>query len=382
MVGGLKFYDRKEIRDAIAYLRVVFNPLDTVSLMRIINVPKRGIGDTTLAKLDAFGTANGLSLFDVISSPDVLAGIQGVTARVKKPLELFSEFIFNLIGCQENMSVHDLIEHILAESGYIADLEHEKKPENETRIENLKEFLSVAKEFEKSEDEPNLENFLSQISLVADIDNADMDDDRVTLMTLHSAKGLEFPIVFMSGMEEGLFPHSRTLMNPEEIEEERRTCYVGITRAQRKLYMTNARGRMIYGRSVSYPQSRFLAEIPEEYMERLIVRQNAYGFANSSVVQQRGYGAAFRPSMQQSPTPAGTAGSNSFRTLPIKIDGAALHPDMSVKWSVGDKAKHGKWGIGTIVSVKGVGEEVELKIAFPGQGIKGLMQKYAPISKI
>lgn len=381
MVGGLKFYDRREIRDAIAYLRVVFNPLDTVSLMRIINVPKRGIGDTTLAKLDAFAAANGLSLFDVISSPDVLAGIQGVTARVKKPLELFSEFIFNLIGCQENMSVHDLIEHILAESGYITDLEHEKKPENETRIENLKEFLSVAKEFEKSEDEPNLENFLSQISLVADIDNADMDDDRVTLMTLHSAKGLEFPIVFMSGMEEGLFPHSRTLMNPEEIEEERRTCYVGITRAQRKLYMTNARGRMIYGRSVSYPQSRFLAEIPEEYMERLIVRQNAYGFANSSVVQQRGYGAAFRPSMQQSPTPAGTAGSNSFRTTPIKIDGAALHPDMSVKWSVGDKAKHGKWGVGTIVSVKGVGEEVELKIAFPGQGIKGLMQKYAPISK-
>ena len=397
MVGGLKFYDRKEIKDIIAYLRIIFNPMDTVSLLRIINVPKRGLGDTTMGKLTAYAAENDLSLFDVISNPDTLAEIPGITARVKKPLELFSTFIFNFISYQENMSLSELIDHVLKESGYIDELEREKKPENETRVENLKEFIGVAKDFEKGDEVPNLENFLSQISLVSDIDNADMEEDRVTLMTLHSAKGLEFPIVFMAGMEEGLFPHARTLMNPEEIEEERRTCYVGITRAQRKLYMTYARSRTIYGRSAVYPPSRFLGEIPDEYMERLIVRQNAYGFANSTVVEQRGYGAQFRPSMQQMGNGTVRFGQGHPKSALDALQGLQKHipgspaaqnnagivrPDTSVKWSVGDKAQHGKWGIGTVVSVKGSGEEVELKIAFPDQGIKGLMQKYAPITKV
>ena len=371
MVGGLKFYDRKEIKDILAYMRVIFNPADTVSLMRIINVPKRGLGDTTLAKLNEFAVENDMSLFDVISNPSL---VPGITARVKRPLELFAEFVFKMMAYQDNLSVHDIADHVMRESGYLAELESSNKPDDEARLENLKEFLSVARDFEKGDDVPNLENFLSHIALVADIDNADLEEEKVTLMTLHSAKGLEFPIVFMSGMEEGLFPHSRTLMNETEIEEERRTCYVGITRAQRKLYMTNARSRMIFGRTVTYPQSRFLSEIPDECMERLIVRQNAYGFANSNVVQQRGYGSAFRPSIQQN------SGTNNFKATPIAT-GTAIQPDINVSWSVGDKAKHGKWGTGTVVSVRGTGEEVELKIAFPGQGIKGLMQKYAPISK-
>ena len=396
MVGGLKFYDRKEIKDILAYLRVIYNPLDTVSLMRIINVPKRGLGATTLAKLNEYADGQGLTLFDVISSPDVLDTIPGITARVKKPLELFSVFIFKYMGLQANLKISDLIDKVLKESGYIKELEEEKKPENESRLENLKEFIGVAKDFEKEEENPTLEAFLSQLALVSDIDNADIEDDRVTLMTLHSAKGLEFPIVFMVGMEEGLFPHSRTLMEPAEIEEERRTCYVGITRAQRKLYLTNAQKRTIYGRQSAYPPSRFLSEIPEEYLEKLIPRVNAYGFANANNygAQQRSGLMTFQPSASQmgrgmkgggQPQSALQAMSalRSRNTGTAQPAGnTAIRPDTSVEWKVGDKARHGKWGIGTVVSVKGEGEEVELKIAFPDQGVKGLMQKYAPITKV
>lgn len=369
MVGGLKFYDRKEIKDILAYLRVIYNPADMVSLMRIINVPKRGLGDATLGKLNDYANQNEMTLFDVISNPEQ---VPGLTARVKRPLELFSEFVFNMMAYQHNLSVQDLMDRVMKESGYIEELESEKKPENETRLENLKEFLSVAKDFEKSGETPTLENFLSQVALVADIDNAELEDDRVTLMTLHSAKGLEFPIVFVTGMEEGLFPHSRTLMNETEIEEERRTCYVGITRARRKLYLTNAKMRTIYGKTVCYPQSRFLSEIPPETLERLVVRANAYGFASSGSYQS-GFSASFRPSgTGQSVAKDGTAPATS----PV------IRPDSTVVWRIGDKAQHGKWGIGTVVSVKGSGEEVELSIAFPDQGIKALMQKYAPITKV
>lgn len=365
MVGGLKFYDRKEIKDILAYLRVIFNPADTVSLMRIINVPKRGLGDATIGKLNDFALQNNMSLFDVVSNPEL---VPGLTNRVKKPLELIGEFIFTMMAYQNNLSVKELIEKVMQDSGYLAELEAEKKPENETRIENLKELLSVAKDFAKSGEVPNLENFLSNVALVSDIDNADLEDDRVTMMTLHSAKGLEFPIVFIAGMEEGLFPHSRTLMNETEIEEERRTCYVGITRARRKLYLTNAKMRTIYGKTLCYPQSRFLSEIPDPYLERLVVRANSYGFTNSNN-NQIGYSSSFRP-------------TNQMQTAPqIRTAGPVIKPDNNISWRAGDKAKHGKWGIGTVVSVKGSGEEVELQIAFPDQGIKSLMQKYAPITK-
>lgn len=366
MVGGLKFYDRKEIKDILAYLRVIFNPNDTVSLMRIINVPKRGLGDATIGKLNEYANANQLSLFDVVSNPDM---VPGITARVKRPLELFAEFVFKMMAYQNNMSVMNLIDHVMKESGYLAELEAEDKVENQTRIENLKELLSVAKDFAKSGEVDNLENFLSQVALVSDIDNADLEDDRVTLMTLHSAKGLEFPIAFIAGMEEGLFPHARTLMNESEIEEERRICYVGITRARRKLYLTNAKMRTIYGKTLSYPQSRFLNEIPDEYLDRLVVRANNYGFTNASN-NQIGFSSSFRP-------------TNQMQTATTPVQRAdVIKPDTNVAWRAGDKAKHGKWGIGTVVAVKGSGEEVELQIAFPDQGIKALMQKYAPITKV
>ncbi len=395
MVGGLKFYDRKEIKDILAYLRVIYNPLDTVSLMRIINVPKRGLGAASLGKIAAYADANGLTVFDVISNPDTIDAIPGITARTKKPLELFATFIFKYMGYQANMHIDDLIEKVLEESGYLRELKEENKPENESRIENLKEFIGVARDFEKSEENPTLENFLATLSLVSDIDNAELEDDRVTLMTLHAAKGLEFPTVFMIGMEEGLFPHSRTLMDENEIEEERRTCYVGITRAERKLYLTCARQRTIYGKTSPAVRSRFLGEIPEEYTESLIPRANSYGFANANHYgpQQRNGTMTFRPSASQmgrNPAAFTDKAKSAFevlnsmqkRSVNVQPQTGVIRPDTSVEWKVGDKARHGKWGVGTVVSVKGEGEEVELKIAFPGQGVKGLMQKYAPISKV
>ena len=275
MVGGLKFSDRKATKDIVAYLRVIFNPLDSVSLLRIINVPKRGIGQTSLSKLMEYAAANDLTLFDVISNQDVLAAIPGITSRVKRPLELFTSFIFNIMAIQTNLSMNDLISHVMQESGYQAELENDKKPESKERLENLKEFIGMAKEFMEKEEQPTLENFLAQLSLVSDVDHADFADDRVTLMTLHAAKGLEFPIVFITGMEEGIFPHSRALMDDDQMEEERRACYVGITRAERKLYLTHAAKRTLYGRANANPASRFLAEIPKECLEELVPRRNA-----------------------------------------------------------------------------------------------------------
>ena len=265
MVGGLKFYDRKEIKDILAYLRLIYNPLDTVSLLRVINTPKRGIGATSIARLTQYAEESGQPLFAILANPDELAQVPGLTARASKPLLAFASMIFSLMGEAPEMHLDDLVEKVLDETKYIEELQKDKKTENESRIENLHEFVGVARDFEHDEENPDLETFLSQLSLVSDIDNADMEDDRVTLMTLHAAKGLEFPVVFRAGMEEGLFPHSRTLTEPDEMEEERRTCYVGITRAQRKLYLTYARQRMLYGRPNAFPSSRFLAGSPGEF---------------------------------------------------------------------------------------------------------------------
>ena len=369
MVGGLKFYDRKEIKDIFAYLRVIYNPNDNISLLRIINVPKRGVGDTSISKLAEYANANNMSLFDVISNPDLVPGLM---ARVRKPLELLAEFVFTMIALKDNMSVADLIDKVMKESGYIKELEEENTTQSETRLENLKELLSLAKDYMKNTGlDDNLENFLSHVALVSDIDNVDLDEDKITMMTMHSAKGLEFPVAFIAGMEEGLFPHSRTLMNESEIEEERRICYVGITRARRKLYLTNAKMRTIFGKTVVYPNSRFLSEIPEHTVERLLARNNNYGFARS-----------YNNATPHSNIKVSELNSNMNNPVENKISVNSAKPDLNVNWKAGDKAQHSKWGIGTIISVSGEGEEQELKIAFPNQGIKPLMKKYAPITKV
>ena len=405
MVGGLKFYDRLEIKDITAYLRVLYNPMDSVSLMRIINVPKRGLGQSTIEKLMVYGVENNLSLFEVIANEELLEQVPGLTARSKNPLKKFAELLFTLMERMDKLAVSDLIQEVMDTTGYLEALKNdkaEKKLENESRIENLQEFVGVAKDFEKEEEEePNLENFLSKMALLSDIDNSDLEEERVTLMTLHSAKGLEFPVVFMTGMEEGMFPHSRTLMEPEELEEERRTCYVGITRAQRKLYMTYASIRTIFGRTEAHEPSRFLYEFPEELKEELAFRRkredsfigfggnyDGWGSIGGGGRSMRYNMSAIRPSPKGQPM-SGLEALNALRSANPSLAGSVKmgtkslnRPDMSIQWKVGDKASHSKWGTGTVVKVAGSGEETEIQINFPGIGLKKLMQRYAPLKKV
>ena len=354
IVGGLKFYERKEVKDIIAYLRVIFNPADAVSLLRIINVPRRGIGDTTVGKLVDYAAKSGLSLFDAVSGADA---VPGLTTRAKGQLDGLATLIFNLTAKAPALSVAKVIEMVMNDSGYLAELENEQTPQAEARVENLRELLSVAKEFAAGDLEDNLENFLSHVALVSDIDTAETGSDKVTLMTLHSAKGLEYPVVFLAGLEEGIFPHARTLLNDSEVEEERRLCYVGITRAQRKLFLTNARMRTIYGNTVMYSPSRFLNEIPVDLVDKHIVKHDRYSAATSP-----------------GPTPA----------APLKTAAAPVPkaPRAAEEWRAGDKAEHAKWGVGTVVEVRGSGDNQEVKVAFPGLGIRQLMVKFAPLTRV
>ena len=266
MVGGTKFYDRKEIKDVLAYLRVLYNPFDDLSLLRIINVPKRSIGATTVAKLQDYAREKGTSLFMTLTQLHLIDSIKGKT---KEKLEEFGILIFTLVSEMENRTVLDILESILDRTGYLAQLEESTDPQDQARAENIGELLSVAKDFQDTNPSGTVEDFLEQVALVNDVDSFEQEESKVTLMTLHAAKGLEFPIVFLCGLEEGLFPHSRTLMNPEEIEEERRLAYVGITRAEKELYISNATTRTVFGRTSSYLPSRFIDEIPEELVDGL-----------------------------------------------------------------------------------------------------------------
>lgn len=264
IVGGQKFYDRKEIKDIIAYLRLIQNPADNVSLKRVINVPKRGIGDATVDLAEDLALESGVPIFSVISNADECPSLK----RAANKLGNFSTMIMKLRTMKENMGIADLLEMVVDDTGILREYEIENTVEAQSRIENIKELKSVAMEFEKQSEDNSLEEFLAHISLVSDLDNLEEEQDYVVLMTMHSAKGLEFPVVFIPGMEEGVFPGYRAITEgPEQLEEERRLCYVGITRAREKLYLSNARFRTLFGNSSYNKPSRFLSEIPEELIE-------------------------------------------------------------------------------------------------------------------
>ncbi|MEH7511150.1 DNA helicase PcrA [Gottfriedia acidiceleris] len=346
MVGGVKFYDRKEIKDILAYLRFIANPNDEISFSRIINVPKRGVGAASVDKIINYSIMNDLSLSDTLEQIDFV----GLSGKITKAVGDFHAMAKNWQQMLDYLSVTELVEEVLDKTGYIQVLKDENTIESASRIENIEEFLTVTNAFEESSEDKSLVSFLTDLALVSDIDQADKEEsqaDEVILMTLHSAKGLEFPVVFLIGLEEGIFPHSRSLMDEEEMEEERRLAYVGITRAEKDLYITNAQTRTLYGRTSVNQESRFINEIPEELLDR----------ANKKVVTERR--AVSRPAVA------------------MRTTGGESHG-----WRVGDKASHGKWGIGTVVSVKGEGEAMELDIAFPSPvGIKRLLAKFAPITK-
>lgn len=367
MVGGLKFYDRKEIKDIIAYLRVIFNPADSLSLLRIINVPRRGIGDATLARLQAHAAENGMSLFDVVSNA---SQVEGLSIRFVSKLDELAAIIFDLMNQADNVPVEELIEQVLNKTGYLAELNSERTAQAQSRVDNLMELISVGQEFAKSEEENNLENFLSHVALVSDIDEATLGEDAITLMTLHSSKGLEFPVIFLAGLEEGIFPHARTLMNEDEIEEERRLCYVGITRAEKQLFLSNAKMRMIYGHTVSYPPSRFLQEVPRNLVT--VFKRPALERSMSGVVTAQ-------PQARRRDTNWFLGGQDSF--VPKQVVDAAGGSTGGI-FKAGDKVSHAKWGVGTVVSVGSSPDGQEVKIAFAGAGIRSLLTKYAVLKKV
>ncbi|CAH2717263.1 ATP-dependent DNA helicase PcrA [Neobacillus rhizosphaerae] len=374
IVGGTKFYDRKEIKDMLAYLRLISNPDDDISLQRVINVPKRGIGSTSVDKIADFATMHDISLYQAIDSVELI----GLSPKTTKAAREFRDLIRNYTNMQEFLSVTELVEEVLEKTGYREMLKAEKSLEAQSRLENLEELLSVTKSFEDSSEDKSLVAFLTDLALVADIDSLDDDGekaDSITLMTLHSAKGLEFPVVFLIGLEEGVFPHSRSLMEEVEMEEERRLAYVGITRAEQCLFITNAQMRTLFGRTNMNPASRFIAEIPEDLIEGVEpeTRMNTpFGSGGRSFGSS---GTSFGGPRSSFATPAA-------QRKPVTRPVSAASGGEEVGWKVGDKAEHGKWGIGTVVSVKGQGEGTELDIAFPSPvGIKRLLAKFAPIKK-
>lgn len=367
MVGGLKFYERKEIKDIIAYLRVIFNPADSLSLLRIINVPKRGIGDASLAKIQAYAAANNVSLFEAVSNA---AAIDGLSSRFVSKLDDLAGIIFELMNLASEAPVEDLIDRVLRDTGYLEELENERTPQAQSRIDNLHELISVAQEFAASEEENNLENFLAHVALVSDIDDTELGEDAITLMTLHSSKGLEFPVVFLVGMEEGLFPHARTLMDETEIEEERRLCYVGITRAKEKLFLSSTKMRTIYGNTVTYPPSRFLQEIPARLVKTIKRQERFSALENFKQVSEK-YSA--RPQKL-----ASTFNPHSF--MPQKP--AAVAGGTGTRFNTGDRVSHSKWGEGMVVSVKDSPDGQEVKVAFAGAGVRSLLTKYAVLKKL
>ena len=388
IVGGLKFYERKEIKDIIAYLRLIQNPNDNLSLTRIINEPKRGIGKTSLENIESIGNETGNSMYEIIKRADEF-GLNRVFLNSRE----FVSQIEELRSKKDELKISDLIKETLNKTGYTKALEQEDTVEAENRIENLEEFLTVAMEFEEENAENTLEEFLEGITLSSDIDQTDETQDSVTLMTLHSAKGLEFPAVFLVGMEEGIFPGYKSINEPKELEEERRLCYVGITRAKRHLFISCARQRTIFGSTSCNPVSRFVEEIPKEllegYNEFFGDSENRNAFSDSNYEWSYGGGSGFgynadagrvrsykaeSANLKQKPEFAFRSAESFLQNLNKKPAGSNV--DVSI-YRAGQRVYHKKFGEGKINYVEPEGEDVKVDITFDKAGHKRLMAKFA-----
>ncbi len=359
IVGGLKFYDRKEIKDIVAYLRAVQNPVDNISMKRIINTPKRGIGKTTVDRVELASNAREESMYSTMLEADI---IPDLSQRAKNKLKDFTSLLGTFMAMKELLGVKELIENIIDTTGYVKELELADTIEARGRIENIEEFLSVAIDYENSVEDSNLEDFLANILLVSNIESEEL-EETVTLMTFHSAKGLEFPVVFMTGMEEGLFPSGRSVTDELELEEERRLCYVGITRAEEELFMSYASKRMLYGKTNYNAPSRFLRELPESLLES----------ANAD-----------RPKIKDITTKKKNIEKSKYFTG-YESQSNKPKPNMNNEKEeiiAGSKVKHKMFGTGTVVQIKGEGDNLEATIAFETHGIKKVMVAYAPIEAI
>jgi superfamily I DNA/RNA helicase len=351
VIGGTRFYDRREVKDALAYMRTVVNPVDEVSVKRVLNVPKRGVGDTSIGRLDAHASARGLSFFDTLRQAEAA----GVSGKALRGIESFLVLVDD-VAETANDGPAALLQALLERSGYLAALHAEHTIEAEGRLENLAELVGAAQDFE------SVDEFLEQVSLVSDTDDIDGDESSVVLMTLHSAKGLEFPVVFIIGLEDGVFPHLRSLTEPDELEEERRLAYVGITRAQDRLYLSHAWSRTLFGGTQYNPPSRFLDEIPDALIEVIDGQRRASRRSTAASTRdqarERMVDAALRPS---SPRPSGAE---------------------SIGLKIGDDVRHATFGEGVIIDIRGEGDKAEATVRFPDVGEKQLLLSWAPLERL
>lgn len=340
IISGLRFYERMEIKDLLAYLRLIHNPNNDFSFLRIINVPRRGLGDATINRLTQYAEQFGISLYETLG---YLEGVNGLSTRMSNSLGEFKVMIDRFRAMLGDISLTELAESVLQESGYLSGLETRGDRESIARMENLREFLSVTKQFEYEVSPVDLGAFLEHVALVSDVDAYDQDANAVSLMTLHASKGLEFPVVFMCGLEDGIFPHSRSLMESEQLEEERRLAYVGMTRAMDRLFLTCSNVRTLYGSTQSNPVSTFVEEINADFLEETFSEDSLRGII---------------PQPKSRPSSA------------------------EVKYKAGEKVKHKVWGEGMIVSVNESHGDWQLSIAFPEQGIKTVIAHLAPLTKV
>lgn len=390
IVGGTRFYDRKEIKDILAYLKVLINPQDDISIKRIINVPKRSIGDATVKKVQDFAESFELNMWDALSE---IRSIPTLTPRNVSCIEPFVQMMENLMVLSETTPVSMLIETILEDTGYMEQLKKSNEIEDKSRIENLKELVSDAVDFEKNSEDKSLSAYLEKVSLVQDTDKIEDEDDSVVLMTVHSAKGLEFPVVFMVGMENGIFPGSASFEKESEMEESRRLCYVGITRAKETLFMTSAEVRRVFGKTVAYSQSDFINEIKPELKEYVSAEKSGMK-SRESFINKSSYNNphSLRNSINRSVAGSGLSASraNTFgnssgiNKVSSSISGGAGSSEYisASEATLGRKVMHDKFGVGTIVSVQNCGDDKKLTIAFDKQGVKVLLLSFAKLKMI
>ncbi len=392
IVGGLKFYERKEIKDIIAYLRLIQNKADDLSLQRIINEPKRGIGKTSLDQIAEIGATQGISMFEVIKRADEF-GLNRVFVSSRE----FVQTIEEISAEKEKLGISELVKEILNKTGYTKALENENTIEAENRIENLEEFLTVTMEFEEEEADNSLEEFLEGITLSSDIDSVEDTEDSVTLMTLHSAKGLEFPVVFLVGMEEGIFPGYKSIGEQKELEEERRLCYVGITRAKQKLFLTCAKQRTIFGSTSCNAISRFVKEIPNELLDGFEEiedkREERESFRDLGYSWKYGAGSntygsnikTYKFDVEKKPAvAASTPNGFTFRTAESFLNSLnKQNEDVDLnKYEKGQRVYHKKFGEGTISSLEPEGNDIKVDIDFDKAGHKRLMARFAGLEII
>ena len=394
IVGGVNFYARREIKDLLAYLKTIDNGRDDVAVRRIINVPKRGIGLTTINRIQESATERGIGFYEALLAPGLIAGV----GRSATKLDSFAALIEYFKTLAEEMSITDLLQEVIEKTGYIESLENEDKEEAKTRKENIDELISKAATYEEScqdkDEKATLSGFLEEVALVADIDSLDEDQEYVVLMTLHSAKGLEFPRVYLAGMEDGLFPGYMSINagDREELEEERRLCYVGITRAEQELTLTSARRRMVHGETQYNPMSRFVKEIPRELLDtgnkkftqetEMPAQQNTYARAREAFRAQA-FGGAFggmAPAKNQG-TSKTVTGSQALASLQ-KGSQLAAGGNGPLGYEVGDRVRHVKFGEGTVMDIKEGGRDHEVTIEFDSVGTRKMFAKFAKLVKV